>query len=419
MRVVWLQPWAWAGLAALAAPILIHLLARHRQHELAFPSLRFVRATQLAALKRRVIADVPFLVVRLVLLAAAVAALAAPVFVSAARQQAWSARTVRAIVTLPLATDDQGVQAIVESERATAFAAQAFSADEGAASAMVDATAWLDRQPPAARELVVVGDLREGAMSAADVARVPLATGIRFLPLTPSEPVRSAALAAIAEHDGGTAARSLVVTLNDDQTRVIYSTAAQPFADLVIVRAATGEEAMANAVRDAVLAEGVRLPRDGDRRLAIEFTGAVSVEPVQAPPATPWMRETLARLAESSGGERDGRLVVRVAVRATDPTAVHVLDRVVRTAWRDPLDALEPRRISPATLAAWSRAPSGAPLETPPGNVRLRQGYGGQEGDARWLWVLVLVLLALEWWMRRADRQAVSAAPPESEARVA
>ena len=100
MRVVWLQPWAWAGLAALAAPILIHLLARHRQRELLFPTLRFVRATQLAALKRRVIADVPLLVVRLLILTAAIAALAAPVFVSAARQRTWAARTARAIVAL-------------------------------------------------------------------------------------------------------------------------------------------------------------------------------------------------------------------------------------------------------------------------------------------------------------------------------
>ena len=412
MRVIWLQPWAWAGLAALAAPILIHLLARHRQRELAFPTLRFVRATQLAAVKRRVIADIPLLAVRLSIVAAAVAALAAPVFVSAARQQAWSERTARAIVALETASSserDRDVQAIVEGERPTAFASQVFRANASAASAIADAISWLDRQPPAARELVVVGDLRDGLLSAADVARVPPATGLRFLPVTTRAEARTVALTALAEIGGRTTARSLVMGLDDDRTRVTYSSAPRAFADLVIVRAAPGEEARATAVRDAVLAEGVRLPRDGDRRLAIEFAGVASSDALNTPPATPWMRDTLAQTG-SSGGERDGRLVVRLAIRATDRAAVHALDRVVRTAWSDSLEALEPRRIPPATLAAWSRAPSGAPLDAAPGN----------EGDARWLWMLALALLALEWRIRRGHRRTIGLiAPPESEAHVA
>jgi hypothetical protein len=413
MRVIWLEPWAWAGVAALAAPILIHLLARHRQRELLFPTLRFVRATQLAALKRRVIVDVPLLVVRLLILTTAIAALAAPVFVSAARQQAWAARIARAIVTLDPSSSsdrDRDAQPIIDGARSTAFAAQVFGSNAGAASAIADAIAWLDRQPPAARELVVVGDLREGAMSAADLANVPATMGIRFLPIASREPVRTAPLEAVVEIDGRTTARSLLTTLDDDRTRVTLGPSSRSFADLVTVHAAAGEEAMAAAVRDAVLAEGVRLPRDDTRRLAIEFAGASATDELKVPPASPWMRETLAHLAGLKGGERDGRLVVRAGIRATDPAAVHLVDRVVRAAWNDPLDALEPRRIPPATLAAWSRGPAGAPLETPPGN----------EGDGRWLWVLALALLALEWRIRRADRKSIdTASQPESEARVA
>ena len=247
-------------------------------------------------------------------------------------------------------------------------------------------------------------------MSAADVASVPATAGIRFLPTASREPVRSAALEAVAAIDGRTAARSLLMTLGDERTRVTYGPSLRSVADLVIVHAAAGEEAMATAVRDAVLAEGVRLPRDDSRRLTIEFAGASLSDELSLPPAPPWMRETLAHLPDLKGGERGGRLIVRLGVGATDRAAVHLVDRVVRTAWSDPLDALEPRRIPAATLAAWSRGPSGSPLEIPPGN----------EGDARWLWVLALALLALEWWMRRVDRKLVdTVARPESEARVA
>lgn len=410
MRAIWLQPWAWVGLVTLGAPVLIHLLARHRQRELAFPSLRFVRATQLAALKRRVISDVPLLVVRLLILAAAIAALAAPVFVSASRQRHWLQRTARAIVTsgMPAAEPAEAVT-IVESERATAFVAEVFAASTQAADAIEDAVGWLDEQPPAARELVVIGDLREGSIAAADLSRVPPEIGIRFLPTPSVEPPRTAELAAVAEANGTTVARTLTTTLNDDETRVAWVPSTRSISELISVRASPGEEATAAAVRDAVLAEGVRLPRDGDRRIEITFAGAPATDFV-APPRSAWMRAALARLDGLTGGERDDRLVVRAAVRATDPGAVHVVNRVVRAAWLDPLDTLEPRRIPAATLASWSRAPSGAPGPGVPGN----------EGDARWLWLLALGLLALETWLRRSSARSIAAATAsESEARVA
>ncbi|MBA3270032.1 MAG: BatA domain-containing protein, partial [Acidobacteria bacterium] len=55
MSVFWLQPQAWWGVAALAIPIAIHLLARQRSRRLLFPTLRFLRATRLAALRQHVV----------------------------------------------------------------------------------------------------------------------------------------------------------------------------------------------------------------------------------------------------------------------------------------------------------------------------------------------------------------------------
>ena len=80
-----------------------------------------------------------------------------------------------------------------------------------------------------------------------------------------------------------------------------------------------------------MLAEGVRLPHDGDRRIEIAFADAPASD-VTTPPRAAWMRAALARLEGLAGGERDGRLVDRASVRAADADAVHVVDHVVRAA---------------------------------------------------------------------------------------
>ncbi len=142
MSVYWLQPWAWWGLAAVALPILVHLLARHRVREMPFPSLRFLRPTALAALRRRVLSDVPLLLVRVAMIAAAVAALAAPALVSSARQRAWTARTSRAVIHLRRAAavpDAADTAAIVESERSSAFTTTVIGANGRVTDSLVDA----------------------------------------------------------------------------------------------------------------------------------------------------------------------------------------------------------------------------------------------------------------------------------------
>lgn len=61
-------------------------------------------------------------------------------------------------------------------------------------------------------------------------------------------------------------------------------------------------------------------------------------------------------------------------------------------------------------LRAWERAASAEPRTDGP-----RSGSGDDEGgssDARWLWLLVLVLLGVEAWMRRPRTAASLAATP-------
>jgi hypothetical protein len=76
------------------------LLARHHARVLAYPSLRFLHETQLAALRRRSIQDAALLICRIAIIATAALALAGPVLQTAARTASHAKRTSRAIVTL-------------------------------------------------------------------------------------------------------------------------------------------------------------------------------------------------------------------------------------------------------------------------------------------------------------------------------
>jgi len=414
MTLYWLDPWALGALSAAAVPILIHLLARQRHRQVAFPSLRFVPASQLVAFRRRVLSDVPLLAIRILIVAAAVAALAAPVFVSRARRAQWETRVARAIVDLRVPGDTATrpeVAAVIDAERTAVFASEVFRTRERASDAIAEAVRWLARQAPASREIVMAGDLRVGSVAAGDLIVIPSHVGVRFLPVSQDPTSRTATLIAIADAGaGGARPRILNLTLDDEATRVRMSDMTSDVESRIVVRAAPDEQTLANAALDAVMAEGLRLPRD-ERPLEVDFEGVPPRLDTSPVTKAAWIRAAAARLPDVIASEHEGRMIVRAGVRASDPEAVHVLDRIVRAAWQDELDDLEPRRIGPSTLAAWSRPIGGVPADATPAN----------EGDARWLWGSALVLLAVESLVRRRGRGTAIATRAEAkrEARVA
>jgi hypothetical protein len=73
-----LTPLFLVGLAALAVPVVIHLIQRERKHVVAFPSLMFVRRIPYQSVRRRRIRHWALLVLRLAALALIVAAFARP-----------------------------------------------------------------------------------------------------------------------------------------------------------------------------------------------------------------------------------------------------------------------------------------------------------------------------------------------------
>ena len=75
-----LAPLFFAGLAALAIPVLIHLIQRERKNVVQFPSLMFVRRIPYSSIRRRRIHNWALLMLRLAAIALIVAAFARPFF---------------------------------------------------------------------------------------------------------------------------------------------------------------------------------------------------------------------------------------------------------------------------------------------------------------------------------------------------
>ena len=403
MSVFWLQPYAWWGLAALAIPIAIHLLARQKRRRLPFPSLRFLTTTPLAALRRRVVSDWPLLAVRLLVLAAAIAALALPVFVSDARRNEWDRRVARAMVVLSEAEN------IVQDEARTSFASVTFqspSVADGIRSSLL----WFARQPPAAQELVIIGDLREGAVVQHDFAGLPPHVGIRFVPTTAGDAEAQATLLAVGDiGDGATALQEVRLRANYQHTAVAYVRASDQARPRLAVRAAATDQAHADAVLGAVLAEGVLIGWHGNRQVTIAFAGAPAPATMTVPSAL-WARQVLEQLPGARGGEVGGVLVVTTPMTATHPQAAAFVSRVAALAFPERQDHLEPRRVPPSSLAAWSRPPGGAPESARPAD----------EGDRRWVWAAAAIALAVEQLLRRSRlRQSVDMRQDDQEARVA
>lgn len=392
MSLFWLAPIAFAGLVLLAVPLLVHLLAQHRSERLLFPSLRFLPSSQLAALRRRTLADWPLLVVRLFVIAAAVAAAAGPVLVSDSRRAAWDTRTARAVVITHEAPE---VIRVADDEARNSFASARFAAPR-IVDAIRAATSWLGQQPPAAREVVVVGDLREGMLAARDLDMLAPHIGVRFLPV-PGAQRGEVAIVSVADAggNGDFEASRVRVYADASRTAAVYEAASGPVAPRIRVVAAPEHQGLADAVLRAALRDGVTYATDSNRSVVFRFAGADQQAAPPTPPRMAWMQQVLQRHAELRGGELDGALVVQASLEPDHARAPALLSQVVHDALVPDLTSYEPREIAPVTLTSWSRQPSGSPGDALPAD----------EGDRRWLWGAALLLLAGEQVMRQRRRR--------------
>ncbi len=401
MNVSWFTPSAWWGLLALVVPIAIHLLTKQQTRIVRFPTLRFIRTTRLTALRRRSINDWLLLSVRILILSAAVTALASPLFVSAGRQAVWQTRVARAIILAPGLGGNAAEQAaLVDAQRQGSFVSAVFRPAPHLADALRDAANWLTGQPPSLRETVIVGDLHEDALAGADVALLPATAGLRFVAAPVTEQARQRRI----EFLEGESLWRADVSLDNASTRVAFSRIGT--IDVPIrVLAPPVEQRTADAALNAVLARGVRLIDGSRRRVLVVFAGATAPE-VGPSVAEPWMRNAVARLPEVAGAQNGETLVLNTPVHASGVEAARLLDRIVHSVFVDDVALPEPRTMSRTTLSIWTR----------PG--RYDPGTPADEGDRRWLWAVVLVLLAVEAVARRSSRTS-RAEPEQVESRVA
>jgi hypothetical protein len=372
MSVLWTAPLALFGLALIALPIAVHLLARHQVRTLPFPSLRFLHETQLAAFRRRTIQDVALLVCRVAIVAAAAGALAGPVFETAARSAGFANRVSRAVV-ISEALPPEVVGRITDGAFRSTIVTR-----ERLADGIADALRWLGEQPRSAREIVIGGALRRDAIGAGVLAMIPPEIGVRFEQGIADGPPELA-VSMLERRDGVLARVERAARLTPEDTEVNDGAASPARQDLVSIRSAPRDALLAEAALRAALSAGIPW-RDFDRRVVVLWEGA----------------------GESSLGDAH---VIRMPVpspRSAAADAVHAaLTEAGRPGWAEPLT------VSPQQLQTWSRPP-GPPASSAP---------IADEGDRRWLWAAALALLALEWRLRR--RASHTPVERSGEARVA
>lgn len=422
--MTWRQPAAWFGLFALAIPILVHLLGRRRPKPLRFPTLRFLDVSRIVPARRHRPNDVLLLLVRLAIVAAAVAALAGPVFGTKAANPDAVARAI-VVDTSPsmsrltsagtTARDD--AQARAQSLAASTPASRIVSA-AAIAPAIAAAANWLVDQP-ARREIVVISDFQAGAVDRPDVASVPADIGLTFVRI---DTVRAGEVPGPTLAAGGRVFVSRL-SLERDATRALWNEApagTQVASPLGTLAGPDDREALSAAL-EAAVAEGVPGTAT-DRQIVVIFPRAIERAAIAAaarPPAEAWMFDAIRMLYDdpllASFRCDDDRCLDRLALSAvadagasrlallpaTDPG--HVFSAaLLRSAWRAAarpasIAELEPRHVDDAVLATWNRPAAPAPAA----------GAIGDESHARWLWAVVLLLLAIEAWMRRSPRPAV------------
>lgn len=384
------MPGALWGLALALGPVLIHLLRRRRAHRVVVPTIRFVSAVSQSSVRMRPPDDLLLLAVRTLIIAASVLAVAAPIVMTDARREAWDRRVARAVIV-----DTSGsVNAVERDRRAADELTSAFMAvrveSESIREALRRSAAWLTNAPPARDEIVVISDFQRGSMSAIDLADVSESTGVRF--------VRVASVASAAAADDGmevVEGRAYRRRVETEGEATSLSLAADSGRALPLrIEGAPPEvtERLQRIVRQAGVASaggGPTIVRFGAPSSGTATTTSASAGAATRLAANPRLAGT--RFDVSAEGDS---LIVTTDV---DPASLEAaaLVQAALEAWQSPsrLDEQEPRVLPDEMLQSWTR---------PAQPVDVSAWRRSERTDARWLWLLALVLLAVEWRLRRS-----------------
>jgi hypothetical protein len=448
----WQNPAAFWALPIAALPIVIHLLRRHRAERVMFPSLRFVRSAQTAAVRMQRPSDVRLMAIRVGTLGVAIAALAGPIALTGSRVAEWNAAVSRAIIvdtsesmTSGAAGGEQPERLAAEAARAEALTATYSVRIETAdlAAGLLRARVWLESAPPARQEVVFISDLQLGVLDGAALGIESLhqTIGLRFVSI--GRAVDRASVAGVDALAAGRGTRPRTIDLTHHTTALAVGSAAGEGtsgvriildagvdagagASTALLRAVAIAGAPAGSLQEPIairfldrkhqtLLDGLhhvragwmlrtllRLQGDSELQSAALLLQASGPAASQAEgPTTHW--SVVARdssgnpvvLAAASGPE----LVLDVATPSESLFAALLL-RGVLAARRSAADYSEREiaRVDEAVLSSVRREPS--PVDAPSGRDASAFWRRVDATDARWCWLAVLVGLGIEQWFR-------------------
>jgi hypothetical protein len=416
------NPWALLGAVALGVPMIVHLLRRRRAERLAFPTLRFLPAMRVDAVRWDRLTDVPLLMIRLLVIAAAVAAVAQPVL-RAGRHFIGreSADLSRAIVT----DRAEGIEASSTQALSAAPNQKEIVASDLRAG-LAAAVGWLARQG-GSKEMVVSSRFVAGSLRVDDLDAVPSDVGLRFVPV--EEPAVPAPATMQIVRDRGVENLAPALTLRPGELDVSWNGASTTPSGQVDWRIAPGDGRLVEAAQAAATDAGVAIGR-ANRRIVVALPGApdlAALESAAKPIDRPWMFEFIRALAEDGRlsaasqeidvetmsasaaftpvvYDRRGNVLLWAAKVDAQPEAVLLRPTAPASSFTTAAlasaipsalahvdwSAIDSARIPREVLAAWERPARPAP---PASNAEMPIG--------RWLWLTALLFLAAEWWWRR------------------
>ncbi|MEO6236926.1 MAG: BatA domain-containing protein [Vicinamibacterales bacterium] len=405
----WLVPGAFAGLALLAGPLLVHLLARRNARHLVFPATHFVRRMDAAAVRLRRPTDLGLLLLRLAIVAVAVLAIAQPVVMTPWRLARWNARLSRAVVidTSRSMPAPDAASRLADQETATGFAHARFDTPD-VADGIDRAVRWLNGASPSRREIVIVSDFQFGRLDHAQLSAVPGDIGLRLIRAGVLPGRRQETAAPVSGWRGGQWQLSSVIDSTGTAaswTR-LGSIAALP--SWMSVAAAPADRAAALRALQAAASRGVPTG-DDSRRVLVRFAGAPPLDSPTQPARAPWMgaaawsiaRSPLMRQSGRRGiAERHGVMVVDVPAAASALEAPAVLRAVILSVRPPAIVDREAEVIteSDSELARWQRAPADIARPAAP---------RADDSDGRWFWAAALLLLAIEGRVRRTRTESM------------
>jgi hypothetical protein len=127
-----LNPLFWLGVAALAAPVLVHLVKRTRARRVEFPTLHFVRQVPQRTIRRRTIHNILLLILRCLAMLLIVIAFTRPFF-STGSASAGGQRTLASIVLIDASLSMRRGEHFAEAKRRAEAVINAARADESVA----------------------------------------------------------------------------------------------------------------------------------------------------------------------------------------------------------------------------------------------------------------------------------------------